>query len=99
MDNTMSSIVAASSLPMSIIIVGVGEEDFSAMEELDCDGKLMRSHGRVAARDIVQFVEMRKFVGRDGRWNKEMLAKEVLAEIPNQVVGWMKIRGVKPVNT
>ena len=29
----------ASELPMSIIIVGVGNADFQAMEELDADGK------------------------------------------------------------
>ncbi|XP_054263178.1 copine-8-like [Macrosteles quadrilineatus] len=37
MEHTKAAIVAASYLPMSIIIVGVGEADFSAMEELDAD--------------------------------------------------------------
>ena len=33
------------------------------MDELDCDGKLMKSpmNGRQAERDIVQFVPLRKF--------------------------------------
>ena len=45
----------ASSLPMSIIIVGVGEADFTSMEELDSDDRRMvDSMGRVAERDIVQ---------------------------------------------
>jgi len=35
---TFQAIIAASALPMSIIIIGVGEADFSEMEELDCDG-------------------------------------------------------------
>jgi len=83
---------------MSIIIVGVGDEDFSAMEYLDSDKAMLRSGGRVASRDIVQFVELRKFVNPGGRWNKEMLAKSVLAEVPKQLVDWMTIRGVKPVN-
>ncbi len=80
---------------MSIIIVGVGAEDFAAMEELDSDDKLLQHGSKVAERDIVQFVEMRRFV-RSGRWDKELLAKEVLAEIPGQVTGWMKKRGLKP---
>lgn len=47
---------------MSIIIVGVGAADFSAMEFLDSDDKLLRSpRGDVAARDIVQFVPFRDF--------------------------------------
>ncbi len=95
MEATKLAIIEASKLPMSIIIVGVGNEDFAAMEELDSDDKLLRHAGRVAQRDIVQFVEMRKFV-RQGYWDKELLAKEVLAEIPFQVVGWMKKRGLKP---
>jgi hypothetical protein len=96
LDATMSSIVSASNLPLSIIIIGVGNEDFSAMEALDSDGKLLRAEGRVAARDIVQFVELRKFLSRDESWNKEDLAKEVLAEIPKQLVGWMTKHGIKP---
>ena len=37
-------------------IVGVGSADFSAMRVLDGDGGLLKSGGRTAARDIVQFV-------------------------------------------
>jgi len=100
LDATLSSIIAASDLPMSIIIIGVGDEDFSAMEALDSDDKLLRANGRVASRDIVQFVELRKFLTNFGggqmTWNKEALAKEVLAEVPKQLVSWMTKRGIKP---
>ena len=41
---TKAAIVAASRLPLSIIIVGVGRADFSAMEELDADKGRLRSH-------------------------------------------------------
>ncbi len=60
MQETVAALVEASALPMSVIIVGVGNEDFRAMEALDGDGGLLRARGRVAARDIVQFVELRK---------------------------------------
>lgn len=54
--------VQASKLPMSIIIVGVGNADFAAMEFLDGDSRRLRSHtGEEAARDIVQFVPFREF--------------------------------------
>jgi len=81
------------------IIVGVGSEDFSAMDELDSDESLLSNHGRTAERDIVQFVDMQRFVRGSGAqisWNKEMLAREVLAEIPDQLVGYMKNKGFKP---
>ena len=29
-------------------------------------------------------------------WDKEMLAKQVLAEIPQQVVQWMSMRKIQP---
>lgn len=69
MDLTRTAIVEASRLPMSIIIVGVGAADFSAMEFLDSDDKLLTSpRGDVASRDIVQFVPFRDFqVGRSSR--------------------------------
>jgi len=95
-EETKSALVNASSLPMSVIIVGVGNEDFSAMEILDGDNGRLQSHGTFAKRDIVQFVELRKFVQSGHRWNKELLAKSVLAEIPSQVCSWMKSSGFKP---
>lgn len=62
MDETRSAIVHASRLPMSIIIVGVGGADFSAMEFLDGDDGILRSAtGEAAMRDIVQFVPFRQF--------------------------------------
>ena len=96
-EETKAAIVQASQLPMSIIIVGVGNEDFSAMEELDSDKGHLNAGGQVAVRDIVQFVEMRKFLANEGYWDQEKLAKAVLAEVPKQVVKWMKMRGLKPL--
>ncbi len=60
MDATRSAIVAASTLPLSIIIVGIGQADFEAMNILDGDGaRLTDSRGVPAQRDIVQFVPFR----------------------------------------
>ena len=52
----------ASYFPLSIIIVGVGDADFSNMDELDCDDGLLQSiiTSKKAQRDIVQFVPMNK---------------------------------------
>lgn len=63
MEATKDIIVAATHLPLSIIIVGVGEEKFKLMKELDSDDALLRdSRGTTAIRDIVQFVKFKKFV-------------------------------------
>lgn len=93
MQQTIDTLVRASRLPMSVIIVGVGDADFSSMERLDADEMMLRaSDGSVAARDIVQFVPFNKFKGTStGR-----LAKETLCEIPKQLVSYMKNAGFTP---
>merc|ERR1719384_2714161 len=96
LDATKNAVIHASGLPLSIIIVGVGAEDFSAMDELDSDDSLLTNNGKTAQRDIVQFVEMQKFV-TGGRWNKELLAREVLFEIPEQLVSYMKSKNFLPM--
>ncbi|XP_032892997.1 copine-9 isoform X2 [Amblyraja radiata] len=98
MVQTKEAIVNASVLPMSIIIVGVGPAEFDAMEELDGDEVRISSRGRYAERDIVQFVPFRDYVDRSGNHILSMarLAKDVLAEIPDQLLSYMKTRDLKP---
>ncbi|CAC5407770.1 Protein BONZAI 1,Copine-3,Copine-8,Nicotinic receptor-associated protein 1,Copine-5,Copine-2,Copine-4,Copine-1,Copine-6,Copine-7,Copine-A,Copine-9 [Mytilus coruscus] len=99
MPQTCEAIVHAASLPMSIIIVGVGDADFEAMDILDGDDVRLSSRGKYAERDIVQFVPMRNFTGRQGdnpAALQAMLAKEVLEEIPDQFLSYMKTRNIKP---
>ncbi|XP_016110736.1 copine-8-like [Sinocyclocheilus grahami] len=98
MAQTKESIVNAASLPMSIIIVGVGPAEFDAMIELDGDEVRISSRGRYAERDIVQFVPFRDYIDRTGNHVLSMarLAKDVLAEIPDQFLSYMRTRGIKP---
>lgn len=57
MKETTDIIVELSKYPVSIIIIGVGNENFEKMKFLDSDEKILRnSKGQAAARDIVQFV-------------------------------------------
>jgi hypothetical protein len=95
---TKEALITASSLPMSVIIVGVGEEDFSAMEVLDGDKGGLEHRGKKAQRDIVQFVELGKYLtgSREEGGTNEALARAVLAEVPGQVTAWMKVRGFQP---
>ncbi|KAK3756230.1 hypothetical protein RRG08_035292 [Elysia crispata] len=93
MSNTRAAIVAASKLPMSLIIVGVGQADFDDMEILDGDNGVLRApSGEPAHRDIVQFVPFRDFK----RASTVELARHVLAEVPKQVTGYFKMRGLQP---
>ncbi|XP_068890068.1 copine-1 isoform X5 [Aphelocoma coerulescens] len=94
LDQTRQAIVNASKLPMSIIIVGVGEADFKAMEFLDGDNGVLKSvTGEPAARDIVQFVPFRQFKNAP----QEALSQMVLAEVPKQLVSYYKWQGWPPL--
>ena len=91
MPQTIAEIVKASKLPTSIIIVGVGNADFSNMEQLDGDDGLLRDFaGNAASRDIVQFV---RFLDCQRNGN---LAQEVLREVPDQVCYYMEQTGFRP---
>jgi len=63
MEKTIDQIVRGSSLPLSIIIVGVGEADFSSMDVLDADDEPLYSKRfkKYMDSDIVQFVPFSEF--------------------------------------
>lgn len=87
---TKTALINASILPMSVIIVGVGRADFTQMNVLDGDGKRLSHGGKYAVRDIVQFVELQKFIAPNGSYSRELLAQNVLKEIPGQFLAYMK---------
>ena len=79
-------IVEASKLPLSIIIIGIGNADFTNMKILDGDEKpLTNSFGEIRKRDIVQFVKFNEFKDENGIKDGDELAAEVLKEIPRQI--------------
>ncbi|CAD8098693.1 unnamed protein product [Paramecium primaurelia] len=92
MNQTIDSIVASSHLPLSIIIVGVGDANFNDMNILDDDeGNLKDSKGNQSYRDLVQFVPFNQF-----KDNPELLAKNVLQELPDQIVEYMQLVDRQP---
>lgn len=87
-DETVNLIVEASFKPLSIIIVGVGYENFLRMENLDSDQKLLRSKkGKDAVRDIVQFVRFRSF-----KQSLHYFTEKALEEVPLQLIKYMDMR-------
>jgi hypothetical protein len=86
MPKTKQILAQLSNLPCSVIIIGVGEEDFENMRELDGDDadKLPG-----AARDIVQFVEFNKAVAKGD------LNEQVLFELPNQFMSFVKLHNIE----
>uniref|UniRef100_A0A672FEI0 Copine IVa n=1 Tax=Salarias fasciatus TaxID=181472 RepID=A0A672FEI0_SALFA len=91
MAETREAIVQASHLPMSIIIVGVGNADFSDMQMLDGDDGILRSpRGEPVLRDIVQFVPFRNFKTRESsckcptKWFDYYNSKGIKPKVPSE---------------
>eukprot|EP00475_Leptophrys_vorax_P025032 TRINITY_DN3488_c0_g1_i1.p1 TRINITY_DN3488_c0_g1~~TRINITY_DN3488_c0_g1_i1.p1 ORF type:complete len:537 (+),score=105.88 TRINITY_DN3488_c0_g1_i1:33-1643(+) len=94
MGATTNAIIKASSLPLSIIIVGIGNANFDNMNILDGDDSpLTSSFGSTALRDIVQFVPFREFK----KSGPEELASAVLEEVPTQFMQYCILRDASPM--
>ncbi|KAK2640684.1 hypothetical protein Ddye_028479 [Dipteronia dyeriana] len=95
LQETKDALVRASDLPLSILIVGVGGMDFTQMEILDADNghRLESSTGRVATRDIVQFVSMQEV--HSGQIS---VVQALLEELPGQFLTYVRPRDIKPCN-
>ena len=92
MDETVNALVEASYLPISVIIIGIGNADFSNMDTLDADDEpLFDNNGRKADRDLVQFVPYRDFKN-----NGKKLAEQVLEEVPRQIVEYYQHKKIAP---
>eukprot|EP00483_Globobulimina_turgida_P001647 UN01649 len=94
MQRSIDAVVDATRLPLSIIIVGVGDADFSNMDTLDADDEPLR-HSRTRKymeRDIVQFVPFNEFKMK----HMSAIAKETLEEVPGQVTSFMAMHNIQP---
>jgi hypothetical protein len=82
MEDTKDAIFEAAKLPMSIIIIGIGNTyEFESMRVLDGDNEpITNKQGVKISRDIVQFV-----CYDDYKNDPNALASQVLAEVPRQV--------------
>ncbi|MFS7949344.1 putative von Willebrand factor, type A, copine, protein BONZAI [Helianthus anomalus] len=117
LQETKDAIVRASDLPLSILIVGVGNADFKQMEvnayfflqtspcvicnpnntieqilDADTGPPLESSTGRIATRDIVQFVPI-----RDVQRGERSMVQALLEELPGQFLTYMRSRDIKPL--
>ena len=92
--DTIDLIVEASELPLSIVLVGIGDENFAFMENLDGDKiPLINTKGKERKRDIVQFLEFNKFKNYFSNNPGNDFAEEVLKEIPRQIDEYYKFCG------
>jgi hypothetical protein len=81
---TASVLGQISDCPLSVVIVGIGNANFKAMQFLD-------DSAGPGQRDIAQFVQFSKH-----KHSSVSLTSETLHEIPNQLVSYFQSKGIAP---
>ena len=81
---TLRCLVSSSDAPLSIVIVGIGSADFSAMQFLDDSAR--------DKPDVVQFVELSKH-----KHDFNSLTAATLHELPDQLVSYFQRNGIDPL--
>ena len=81
---TLRCLESCGDAPLSIIIVGIGSADFSAMQFLDDNARNVP--------DIVQFVEFNKH-----KHDFNSLTAATLRELPDQLVAYFQRNGIDPM--
>ncbi len=93
MKKTISIIIKLSMLPVSIVIIGMGNSNFEFLKTLDSDNDdLINNEGYKTMRDIVQFVPFLK-----NESNKEKLNQELFDEIPQQILDYYENNEMDPL--
>ena len=90
-DDTIDALIEASFLPISVIIIGIGNADFTNMNILDADDAPLSNDKQKSSRDLVQFVPFNNY-----RNDPIKLAEEVLEEIPRQIVEYYQHQNISP---
>lgn len=94
-DATVRELIRLSALPLSIVIIGVGSEDFGRMYQLDSSKGLLRRGVEFAKRPFIQFIPYQQFKG-----DLSALAEKVLGNIPDQVISYIeKVRNAQTPGT
>nr|XP_041576187.1 LOW QUALITY PROTEIN: copine-3-like [Taeniopygia guttata] len=95
LDQTRQAIVNASKLPMSIIIVGVGEANFKVMEFLNGDSSVLKPvTGEPAAWDyMMSNLPYQQFRNAP----QEALSQMVLAEVPKPLMSYYEWQQWSPL--
>ena len=77
-------------LPVSIVVVGIGNFDFELMQFLDSDQeRLVNNLGISQKRDNLQFVKQNDYEN-----DISELKKQILQELPDQIEDYMCMKGL-----
>jgi len=92
MQPATDALVESAFLPLSVIIIGIGNSDFENMHVLDGEkGTLRHSNGQLDRREICQFVPFKRF-----NHDHNALARHVLEKIPDQLISYYQLMNIRP---
>ena len=83
--------ISNSFLPLSVIVVGIGDKEFKEIKNLINKNRIFSSEGLERVRNNIYFVSM-----KNCNYNNEILKNKCLKEIPKQVVEFYKINNISP---
>lgn len=86
MKSVIDTVIQASRLPISIIIIGIGQASFAKMQCLDGNQGLVNSKGEKWERDMVSFLEFKKQIS-----DFVSFSKQVLSSLPSQIAEFYSI--------
>ena len=87
-NETIDSIIEISKFPISIIIIGIGDDVTSDMKTLNGEkGKLISRNGEILNKDIVQYVHFNDYAN-----DLNKLTNAVLKYIPDQISNYYKFK-------
>ena len=89
----VDQLVKASKLPVSIIIIGIGDNDFQSWKQIDTSITPLQSQtsNEFMERDCVQFIKFNKYKDSPGS-----LIRAIMKEIPNQMTEYFRNADIQP---
>ena len=90
-DETIDSLVESSYLPISIIIIGIGNADFNYFESINVDKMILDMDGKNIDRNLIQFIPFKNFKN-----NIQKLGEEMFTKIQNQIVEYYQSKQIFP---
>jgi hypothetical protein len=95
LQETRRQLQVYSSLPLSVVFVGVGQVNFTDLRNL-CSEIRMNNHKSSQRRSNVSFVEFRRHNQDNHNHDPSSLSQVVMEELPNQLVQYMVQNGIQP---
>lgn len=83
---------------MSILVVGIGPTSLTSMDQLEENTRKLSQNSRNTARDIVQYVAFQEYLDKYDIAGSFHLVKHLLADVPEQLVAYMQMKGIVPKN-